>query len=115
MLGVPPGLEPCDLTLTTAALPRTMVWAGSGETMAFWRYMVEATLARARLGAMLVRPAVLCDAIESRKSGRKKCWSVLAYGLLMADVPGDIAGMGGTGGTSRSGEPGPERLVTPGM
>jgi len=48
-------LDPDDLTLTTAAFPRTMVWAGSGETMAFWLYMVEATLVRARLGAMLVR------------------------------------------------------------
>ena len=54
--GVSPGeLEPLDLTLTTAALPRTIVCAGSGETIAFWRYMVEATLPRARLGAMLVR------------------------------------------------------------
>lgn len=30
-------------------------------------------------------------------------------------VDGDIAGIGGTGGTRRSGEPGPERLVTPGI
>jgi hypothetical protein len=36
--GVSAGLlEPLDLTLTTAALPRTMVCAGRGETMAFWR------------------------------------------------------------------------------
>lgn len=75
--GVSAGLDPFDLTLTTAALPRTMVWAGSGETIAFWRYMVEATLARARLGAMLVRPAVLWEAMESRKSGTKKCWSAV--------------------------------------
>lgn len=114
MLGVSDGLEDMDLTLTTAAFPRTMVCAGRGETMAFWRYMVEATLARARLGAILVRPAVLCDAIESLKSGRKKCWSALEYGLLTPDE-GDMAGIGGTGGTSRSGDPGPERLVTPGM
>jgi hypothetical protein len=82
--------------------------------MAFWRYMVEATLPRARLGAMLVRPAVLVEAIESRKSGRKKCWSAVEYGLLTPDE-GDMAGIGGTGGTSKSGEPGPERFVTPGM
>ena len=44
--------------------------------MAFWRYMVDATLPRcARLGAMLVRPAVLVEAMEERKSGRKKCCS----------------------------------------
>ena len=63
---------------------------------------------------MLVRPAVLVDAIESRKSGTKKCCSEAEYGLLIPDE-GDMAGIGGTGGTSRSGEPGPERLVTPGM
>jgi hypothetical protein len=56
-----------------------MVWAGSGDTMAFWRYMVEATLFRwARLGAILVRPAVLVESIESRKSGTKKRWSAVA-------------------------------------
>ena len=83
--------------------------------MAFCRYMVDATLPRcARLGAMLVRPAVLEDIIESRKSGTKKCWSAVEYGVLMPDE-GDIAGIGGTGGTSRSGDPGPERFVTPGM
>lgn len=84
--------------------------------MAFWRYMVEATLPRwARLGAMLVRPAVLEDIIESRKSGTKKCWSVDTNGELLPD-DGAMDGIGGTGGTSRSGDPGlPERLVTPGM
>jgi len=46
--------------------------------MAFCRYMVDATLPRwARLGAMLVRPAVLEDIMESRKSGTKKCWSAV--------------------------------------
>jgi len=83
--------------------------------MAFCRYMVDATLPRwARLGAMLVRPAVLADIMESRKSGTKKCWSAVEYGVLMPDE-GDMAGIGGTGGTSRSGDPGPERFVTPGM
>src|SRR5437899_1824914 len=91
-----------------------MVWAGKGETMAFWRYMVEATLARARLGAILSRPAVLVEAMESRKSGTKKCCSEAVYGLLRPEE-GDMAGMGGTGGTSKSGDPGPERFVTPGM
>lgn len=104
-----------DLTLTTAAFPRTTVWAGRGETMAFWRYIVDATLPRcATLGATLLRAAVLDDIMESRKSGTKKCWSALEYGLLMPDE-GDMAGIGGTGGTSRSGDPGPERLVTPGI
>src|SRR5436309_1307394 len=38
VLGVSVGLlEPLDLTLTTAAFPLTMVCAGSGDTMAFWR------------------------------------------------------------------------------
>jgi len=35
MLGVSDGVEDMDLTLTTAAFPRTMVCAGRGETMAF--------------------------------------------------------------------------------
>jgi hypothetical protein len=35
-MGVSAGLlEPLDLTLTTAAFPRTMVCAGNGETIAF--------------------------------------------------------------------------------
>jgi hypothetical protein len=55
----------------------------------------------------------MLEAMESRKSGRKKCCSEVEYGLFK--VEGDMAGIGGTGGTSKSGEPGPERLVTPGM
>lgn len=56
------------------------------------------------------------EAIESRKSGKKKCCSDAEYGVLRPDE-GDIciAGIGGTGGTRRSGDPGPDRLVTPGM
>lgn len=77
--------------------------------------MVDATLPRwARLGAILVRPAVLVDMMESRKSGTKKCWSLEVYGELLPDE-GDMEGIGGTGGTSRSGDPGLPRLVTPGM
>lgn len=45
---VSPGvLAPLDLTLTTAAFPRITVVAGTGETIAFLPYMVEATLFRA--------------------------------------------------------------------
>jgi len=56
MPGVPAGLLlPLDLTLTTAAFPRTIVCAGRGLTTALRPYIVVATLLRARLGVILVR------------------------------------------------------------
>jgi hypothetical protein len=75
-----------------------------------------ATLARARLGAILLRSSSeKSEQVESRRSpGMKKCLSWSRYGVDAADV-GVEAGSAGTGGTSRCGESGGDRFITPGI
>lgn len=120
--GVPAGDDPFELTLTMAAFcPPMICVAGIGLSAAESRYIVEAILVRARLGAMLPgrRPSTVMDDIseyvESRRSpGINISWSenreFVLDGVPIAD------GIGGTGGT-RISEPElpPERFVTPGM
>jgi len=44
---ISPELAPFDFTLTTAAFPLMTVCAGTGDTIAFLPYIVDATLVRA--------------------------------------------------------------------
>jgi len=53
--------------------------------------------------------------VESRRSGTKKCCSEVEYGVVRGEEFVVAIGIGGTGGTSRSGDPGPDLLVTPGI
>lgn len=78
--------------------------------MASLRYIVVATLARAKLGAKLTRGSIeeLSEHVESRRSfGIKKCCST--FGVLFAVLP--RLGMGG----GMPGDSGGDRPVTPGM
>ncbi len=84
--------------------------------MASLRYIVVATLERARLGARLIRGSIeeASDHVESRRSpGMKKCCS--RVGVDMAEWFVVAPGREGTGGTKRFGDSGGDRTVTPGI
>ena len=103
---------PLDLTLTAFAFPRATTWAGSGFTTT-----LVTMLSRPMVGAMLERAkearpsSEYPENLESLKSlGMKKCWS-WAGRVERGDLEIEAAGMGGTGGTRRSGEDWMDLLV----
>ena len=110
------GVLPPDLTLITLACVRNACTAGTGGTIASVRYIVVATLPRARLVAMLKRGSIedASDQVESLRSlGMKKCCS--SCGVEAAELAAVLPGSAGTGGIVSPGDSGGDRTVTPGM